>query len=71
MSEKALKCGITHMQTKGRLNKWITSMFFKNANANNIRIYGANVYIFCSETPVTVIPVPENIKKDVEKMIRR
>ncbi len=71
MSEKALKCGITHAQTKGRLNKWITSLFFKNTNANNIRIYGDNAYIFCRETLVTVIPVPANIKKDMDKMIRR
>ena len=71
MSKKALKCGITHAQTKGRLNKWITSLFFKNTNANNIRISGDNAYIFCGETLVTVIPVPANIKKDMDKMIRR
>lgn len=56
MARKALTDGITHAQTKGRLNK---------------RIYGDNAYIFCGETLVTVIPVPANIKKDMEKMIRR
>lgn len=71
MSKKALECGITHAQTKGRLNKWITSLFFKTTNANNIRIYGDNAYIFCGETLVTVISVPADIKKDMKKMIRR
>lgn len=54
-----------------RLNKRTTGLFFKNTRAGNIRIYGDNAYIFCGETLVTVIHVPANIKKDMEKMIRR
>lgn len=71
MAQKAFNEGITHKQTRGRLNKWITSLFFKNCNANNIRIYGDNAYIFCEETLVTVIPVPTNIKRDMDKMIEK
>ena len=55
MAEKAFNEGIMHKQTKGRLDKWIISLFFKNCNANNIRIYGDNAYIFCGKTLVTVI----------------
>lgn len=71
MAEKAFNEGITHKQTKGRLHKWVTSLFFKNCNANNIRLYGDNAYIFCGETLVTVIPIPVNLKKDFEKMVER
>ena len=71
MAEKVFNEGITHKQTKGRLNKWITSLFFKNRNANNIRIYGDNAYIFCGETLVTVIPIPLSIKRDMDKMIEK
>ena len=71
MAEKAFNEGITHKQTKGRLNKWVTSLFFKNSNANNIRIYGDNAYIFCGETLVTVIPVPVGLRKDLYKMIKK
>ena len=71
MAEKAFNEGITHKQTRGRLNKWITSLFFKNCNANNIRIYGDNAYIFCGETLVTVISIPSNIKRDMDKMIEK
>lgn len=71
MAQKALSDGITHAQTTGRLNKWITGLYFRNTNANNIRIYGDNAYIFCGSTLVTVIRVPENIRKDMQKMIRR
>lgn len=71
MAEKAFNEGITHKQTKGRLHKWVTSLFFKNCNANNIRLYGDNAYIFCGETLVTVIPIPSNLKKDFEKMTEK
>lgn len=71
MAEKAFNEGITHKQTKGRLHKWVTSLFFKNCNANNIRLYGDNAYIFCGETLVTVIPIPSNLKKDFERMVEK
>lgn len=71
IAKKAFHEGITHKQTKGRLNKWITSLFFRNCNANNIRIYGDNAYIFCGETLVTVIPVPNSLKKDMSRMIKK
>ena len=38
MVNKAFEEGITHRQTKGRLNKWVTSLYFKNKSANNIRL---------------------------------
>lgn len=69
MAEKAFYEGITHKQTKGRLHKWVTSLFFKNCNANNIRLYGDNAYIFCGETLVTVIPIPNDLRKDFERMV--
>lgn len=71
MAEKAFYEGITHKQTKGRLHKWVTSLFFKNCNANNIRLYGDNAYIFCGETLVTVIPVPNDLKKYFERMVKK
>lgn len=70
MAQKAFNEGITHKQTKGRLHKWVTSLFFKNFNANNIRLFGDFAFIFCGETLVTVIPIPNNIKKNMEDMIK-
>ena len=71
MAQKAFENGIPHSQTKGNLNKWITSLYFKNKNANNIKLYGEQAYIFCNETLVTVIPVPVNLKKNLKSMIKR
>ena len=71
MAKKAFEDGVTHAQTKGRLNRWITKLYFKNRSANNIRLYGDNAYIFCETTLVTVIPIPNELKRDLKSMIRR
>lgn len=70
MAEKALIEGLTHSQTKGRLNKWVTSLYFNNTKANNIRLYGDKAYVFCGEVLVTVIQIPVNLMKDFKKMTK-
>lgn len=69
MAEKAFNEGICHNQTKGPLNKWVTSLYFKNKKSNNIRLYGDKAYIFCDETLVTVLQIPTNLMKNLNKMI--
>lgn len=70
MVQKAFDEGIKHSQTKGRLNKWVTGLYFKNETANNIRLYGDKAYIFCEETLVTVIQIPAGLMKDLKEMIK-
>ncbi len=71
MAQKAYDDGITHAQTKGRLSKWITSLYFRNKNANNIRLYGDKAYIFCDEVLVTVIQIPVDLMKNLKAMIKK
>lgn len=71
MAKKAFEEGIRHSQTTGQLNKWITSLFFKNTKANNIRLYGDKAYIFCGEVLVTVIQIPSDLRKNMKSMIKR
>ena len=70
ISKKALEKGIRHNQTKGRLNKWVTSLYFNNQKANNIRLYGDKAYIFCGEVLVTVLQIPNDLRKDMKSMIK-
>jgi hypothetical protein len=70
MAIKAFEEGISHKQTKGRLNKWVTSLYFKNKSANNIRLYGDKAYIFCDKVLVTVIQIPIGLMKDFKKMVK-
>lgn len=55
MAEKAFYIGMKHSDTKGQINRWITSLYFNNKNANNIRLYGNFAYIFCNKILVTVL----------------
>lgn len=70
MAQRAFEEGITHSKTKGRLNKWVTRLYFRNKNANNIRLYGDKAYIFCNEILVTVIQIPVSLMKDLKKMVK-
>ncbi len=69
VAKLALERGVPHNRTKGRLNKWVTKVYFKNEKANNIRIYGDKAYIFSDETLITVIQIPQEITKDLKSMI--
>lgn len=65
IAQKAYNKGIKHESTKGRLNKWITGVYFKNTKANNIRLYGDMLYIFCDNVLVTVFQIPHSIAKNL------
>lgn len=62
MAEKAFYTGMKHSDTRGQINRWITSLCFNNKNANNIRLYGNFAYIFCNKILVTVLEIPNNLK---------
>lgn len=66
MTEKAYLEGIKHKDTKGQLNKYITKIWFKHKNANNIRIYGENIYLFCDNILVTVYQLPGNLRQYIK-----
>lgn len=71
IAQKAYDDGITHAQTKGVLNKWVTSLYFRNERANNIKLYGDKAYIFCGEVLVTVIQIPANLMKNLKAMTKK
>ena len=68
LSKLALENGISHHDTVGSLNRYLTKLFFYNKQANNIRIYGEYIYIFCDEVLVTVIPLDNKYKKIVRSL---
>lgn len=70
MAKKALTEGIPHSQTKGCLNKWVTSLYFKNKTANNIRLYGDKAYIFHDTALITILPIPSNLAHNLKTMTK-
>lgn len=70
MASKILREGVTHKECSGDLKRWVTSKYFRNKQANNIRLYGNQCYIFKNETLITVLPIPENLVSEVAKIRR-
>ena len=70
MANKAFESGIRHKDTKGKLCKWIDSLYFHNESANNIRLYGDKAYIFCDRTLVTVIQIPSSLRNDMKVLVK-
>lgn len=70
MCNRAFYNGVKHSDTRGRLNKWVTSLYFRNTKANNLRLYGDKVFIFSGNTLVTVMQIPNNLKKDLQAMLK-
>ena len=66
MMQKALDEGITHADTVGRLNDYITSIWKQYERANNIRIYGENIYLFRFNKLITLYRLPTELTKHVK-----
>lgn len=67
----AFEKGLTHAETSGALNGYLTSLYFYNCTANNIRLYGDKIYIFCNDVLVTVYDIPKRFQNAVNKLMRK
>jgi len=70
LTKDAFHKGITHAETTGSLNKFITAEYFYNQKANNIRIYNDKVFIFAGETLVTVFNLPQRYRESVKNILK-
>lgn len=68
LATKAYKKGIKHSDTKGSLNKYIASIWFKYKNASNVRIFGENIFLFNKNVLITVYQVPNEFKRLINKI---
>ena len=60
--ERALDNGVRREETSGRLRRYIDSIYFKNRNANNIRIYCGFVYVFSRNVLITAFELPQKYR---------
>ena len=63
--------GLTHADVSGSLNGYLTSLYYYNGLANNIRLYGDKIYIFCNDVLVTVYDTPKRYQNTVNNLMRR
>ena len=70
-AEKALQQGISHADTTGRFKKYFDYLYLSHGNANNIRVLGDKVYIFCGESLITVLSLPNQHRSVASKLLKR
>lgn len=66
----AYENGLRHGDCTGNLKKWVDSLYFKERTANQIRLYSDKAYIFTGAKLITVIQIPHNLVKEVDKLRR-
>ena len=70
MIPKVLENGIKHKQTKGNLHKWMTGLYGNyKLKGTDIRLYGDKAYIFVNQSLVTVLQIPANLTRNMDKLV--
>ena len=67
----ALERGYRHKDTVGKLNSFLTEIYLSRENANNMRIYGNKIYLFHGTILVTVLNLPNEYFKNLERYIKK
>ena len=62
IATKALNEGVTHGETCGRLNRYLTKLYLTHEKGNNNRIYGEYIFIFQNNVLITVLQLPPKLK---------
>ena len=62
-ANSAYKNGIKQSDTVGQLKKYIAKLWHKYKTANNIRIYGEIIFIFCDNRLITLYHIPNEFKR--------
>ena len=70
-AQKAFDFGVRHAETNGRLNKYLTAIYFTNKTINNLRIYHRHVYLFAGDVLVTVLNLPNSLWSQAESCEKR
>ena len=71
LAGKAFLLGVKQADSAGNLKKYIDSKYFVAKSANNIRIYGENLFVFSKNTLITVYQIPNNLRKSALKIQKK
>lgn len=63
IAQTAFEKGITHAETSGSLHRYLDGLYLSHHKANNMRIYGDKVFIFCGDQLITVLQLPSKYMK--------
>lgn len=66
----AFEKGLTYNDITGSLKRYVASLYNFNGSADNIRLYGDKIYIFCNgDVLVTVLNTPRKYRDTVNKLM--
>lgn len=71
LAERARTEGICYNDTTGKLHRYLTWLWHKGECSKDIYILGNQVYIFASETLITVLPLPGRFERTVASIRKR
>ena len=63
LSVRAYENGVKQSDSHGNLKAYIDKLYFDFRKANNIRIYGENIFLFAGNVLLTVYQVPNNLRR--------
>ena len=67
MVDKVFDEGMSHSDTSGTLNRYITKLWFSYKHCNNVRIYGDNIYFFTDRRLITVYRLDTHLVKHANR----
>ncbi len=65
---KAFEKGIQHKDTTGSLHRFLSALFLSHETASNLRIYGEHIWLFRRNILITVLHLPNEHKRAVQKL---
>jgi hypothetical protein len=63
LANKAFLVGRNRKEFSGQLGRYLDKLYNSHGTANNIRIYGHNIYIFSGDILITVYRIPNEFIK--------
>jgi len=67
----AFEKGLCQSDVSGSLHGYLVSLYDFNGQANNIRMYGDKIYIFCNDVLVTVYDTPKRFQNTINHIMRK
>lgn len=49
LADRALREGLRHGDIAGAMGRWLDSLYLRSQGANNMRIFGDKVFLFCGD----------------------
>jgi hypothetical protein len=62
----AYEKGLKHSEAKSHLYKYVTKIWMSYKTANNVRIYGENIFLFHDNILITLYQVPFDLRKYIK-----